>query len=46
MTTVLNFLFKRENPELHMMIGDLPIFSKEWLKIEQFPKMLKKSNHI
>ena len=39
----IKFSFKRENPELHMMIGDLPIFSKEWLSIEQFPKSVKKS---
>jgi len=39
----IKFSFKRENPELHMMIGDLPIFSKEWLSIEQFPKNVKKS---
>jgi microcin C transport system substrate-binding protein len=39
----IKFYFKRKNPELHMMIGDLPIFSKEWLSIEQFPKDVKKS---
>ena len=39
----IKFSFKRKNPELHMMIGDLPIFSKEWLSIEQFPKDVKKS---
>ena len=39
----IKFSFKRKNPELHMMIGDLPIFSKEWLSIEQFPKNVKKS---
>jgi microcin C transport system substrate-binding protein len=39
----IKFSFKRKNPELHMMIGDLPIFSKEWLSVEQFPKDVKKS---
>jgi microcin C transport system substrate-binding protein len=26
-----------------MMIGDLPIFSKEWLSVEEFPENVKKS---
>ena len=36
------FFFKRKNPELHMMIGDLPIFSRDWLSIENFPNATKK----
>jgi microcin C transport system substrate-binding protein len=42
-TYTIKFSFKRKNPELHMMIGDLPVFSKEWLSVEEFPKDVKKS---
>lgn len=40
-TKVLNdrsikFLFKKVNPELHMIIGDLPVFSKKWLNNKSF----------
>ncbi len=40
-TKVLNsksikFTFKRVNPELHMIIGDLPVFSKKWLNGKSF----------
>ncbi len=39
----IKFYFKRKNPELHMMIGDLPVFSREWLSLEEFPKAVKKN---
>ena len=32
----IKFLFKKSNPELHMMIGDLPIFSEKWFNQKQF----------
>ncbi len=40
-TKVLNsksikFIFKRVNPELHMIIGDLPVFSEKWLNGKNF----------
>ena len=40
-TKVLNsksikFIFKRVNPELHMIIGDLPVFSEKWLNGKSF----------
>ena len=40
-TIVLNdrsirFLFNKVNPELHMIIGDLPVFSKKWLNGKKF----------
>ena len=40
-TKVLNsksikFIFKKVNPELHMIIGDLPVFSKKWLNGKSF----------
>ncbi len=40
-TKVLNsksikFTFKRVNPELHMIIGDLPVFSEKWLNGKSF----------
>ncbi len=38
----IKFIFKRTNPELHMIIGDLPIFSKKWLSVEEFPNNVKK----
>ncbi len=38
----IKFNFKRENPELHMIIGDLPIFSKDWLSSEEFSKSFRK----
>ena len=41
-TYTIKFSFKRKNPELHMMIGDLPIFSRKWLSVEEFPKDVKK----
>lgn len=39
----VQFIFKRENPELHMIIGDLPIFSREWLSADEFPTNVKKT---
>ena len=38
----IKFNFKRINPELHMIIGDLPVFSKSWLSKNEFPKNVKK----
>ena len=32
----VRFVFKKSNPELHMMLGDLPIFSAEWFNKKQF----------
>ena len=32
----VRFVFKKSNPELHMMLGDLPIFSSEWFNNKQF----------
>ena len=32
----VRFVFKKSNPELHMMLGDLPIFSSEWFNKKQF----------
>ena len=32
----VRFVFKKTNPELHMMLGDLPIFSAEWFNKKQF----------
>ena len=39
----IKFIFKRKNPELHMIIGDLPIFSRDWISVEEFPKNVKKN---
>ena len=38
----IKFTFKRTNPELHMIIGDLPVFSKKWLSAVEFPNNVKK----
>ncbi len=38
----IKFIFKRANPELHMIIGDLPIFSRDWLHKDNFSKEVKK----
>ena len=38
----IKFFFNRKNPELHMMIGDLPILSRDWLSAENFPNATKK----
>ena len=32
----IRFVFKKSNPELHMMLGDLPIFSAKWFNKKQF----------
>ncbi len=40
--STIRFAFKRINPELHMIIGDLPIFSRNWLSEKEFPKNVKK----
>jgi microcin C transport system substrate-binding protein len=37
----ITFIFKRKNPELHMMVGDLPILSREWVSIDEFPNTIK-----
>ena len=41
-TFTVKFNFKRRNPELHMIIGDLPVFSKKWLSKNEFPINVKK----
>ena len=33
--------FKQVNPELHLIVGDIPIFSKEWLQGQAFDKTTK-----
>jgi len=38
----IKFNFKRKNPELHMIIGDLPIFSRDWLSSEEFSETFRK----
>ena len=38
----IKFIFKELTPELHMIIGDLPIFSKDWLSKDNFSKEVKK----
>ncbi len=32
----VKFIFKKTNPELHMMLGDLPIFSAKWFNDKEF----------
>ncbi len=34
----VRFNFKRENRELHVIIGQMPVFSKDWLEGEDFIK--------
>jgi len=34
----VRFNFKRENRELHVIIGQMPVFSKDWLEGEDFSK--------
>lgn len=36
----VRFVFKKSNPELHMMLGDLPIFSSEWFNKKQFNSVI------
>lgn len=35
----IRFSFKKVNPELHLIIGDLPVFSKKWLGKTSFDKL-------
>ncbi len=35
----IRFDFKKVNPELHLIIGSIPIFSKTWLKGKDFDKV-------
>jgi microcin C transport system substrate-binding protein len=37
------FKFKHSNPELHLIITDLPVFSEAWLGGEPFDKVTKKA---
>ena len=32
----IKFMFNKKNPELHMIIGDIPIFSKKWFNGKSF----------
>ena len=36
----IKFSFKKVNPELHMIIGDIPIFSKKWLGNKKFEETI------
>jgi len=38
----VRFNFKRVNRELHIIIGQLPVFSKDWLEGEDFSKVILK----
>ncbi|HEY3486589.1 MAG TPA: extracellular solute-binding protein, partial [Gammaproteobacteria bacterium] len=38
----VKFEFKQRNSELHLIIGDLPVFSREWIGQEAFDKVVKK----
>jgi len=35
----IRFNFKKVNPELHLIIGDLPVFSKKWADKTSFDKL-------
>lgn len=35
----IRFDFKKRNPELHLIIGSIPVFSKAWLKDKPFDKV-------
>ena len=35
----IRFDFKKRNPELHLIIGSIPIFSKDWLGDQAFDKI-------
>lgn len=35
----VRFDFKKVNPELHLIIGDLPVFSKKWVGSTSFDKL-------
>lgn len=35
----IRFEFNRPNPELHMILGDIPVFSKKWLDGKSFDKL-------
>jgi microcin C transport system substrate-binding protein len=38
----VRFNFKRSNRELHVIIGQMPVFSKDWLEGEEFSKAILK----
>lgn len=35
----IRFDFKQTNPELHMILGDIPVFSKKWVGTKSFDKL-------
>jgi microcin C transport system substrate-binding protein len=37
----IKFEFKKRNPELHMILGQLPVFSREWFGGESFDKVVQ-----
>lgn len=39
-TLIIKFYFKKTNPELHMIIGDIPIFSREWVSDKKFSQTI------
>ena len=36
----IKFIFNKRNPELHMTIGDIPIFSKKWFQGKKFSESI------
>tara|TARA_B100001094_G_scaffold36645_1_gene30804 strand:- start:623 stop:2413 length:1791 start_codon:yes stop_codon:yes gene_type:complete len=36
----IKFIFNQKNPELHMIIGDIPIFSKKWFDGKTFSESI------
>ena len=36
----IKFTFKQKNPELHMIIGDIPVFSKKWFNGKSFSESI------
>ena len=36
----IQFTFNQKNPELHMIIGDIPVFSKKWFNGKNFSESI------
>ncbi len=35
-TLTVRFVFKQKNPELHLIVGEIPVFSRDWLQGKSF----------
>ena len=42
----MRFEFARENPELHLIIGQMPVFAAKWIEGRQFDEIVREAYRL